>query len=366
MPLNRSMMSASTQCADVRVIFEARTRLPLELPLGEPPAPQVRVGSLDGPASPRSGIPTVWSITCSTVTTSLPWRRTRACTRRPGAARRANRRRSATTLPMPRSASCTRRCSNRVSLVASPNVSNATSSPLCPTASWHDGSHPLSTSVRAVSNSSSSVLIRVPFPRRRAARWHMRTRPVEDLGHTRRRERLQPGPQVGRGSGPRERGQEIAVQQGPVAIGHPQQMVFVHREMPLRFRYFLDARPPFRSAGETLYRRGITFVHRVEHHGERGARSRERTIRARALAVVEHGSEHQRRAPAERRLTAADRHHTVADSRATSIPFGPLAATMIGVAIGRLGAMPSACSICTSSPSTSTWSPRNNARTCSM
>ena len=48
----------------------------------------------------------------------------------------------------------------RVSLVASPNVSKATSSPSRATASWHDGSQPLSTSARARSSSSRMVLTR--------------------------------------------------------------------------------------------------------------------------------------------------------------------------------------------------------------
>ena len=66
------MMSASTQCAEVRVVLEARARLPLQLPLRER-ARGARPASAPSIAGITAfGNPAVCSITCSTVTASLP------------------------------------------------------------------------------------------------------------------------------------------------------------------------------------------------------------------------------------------------------------------------------------------------------
>ena len=132
------------------VVLEARARLPLQLPLREPRPPTFGVGAVELRASAAFGKPAVCSITCSTVTASLPLAANSGMYVGDAARRRrAGLRRSAATPPTRRSASCTRRCSTRVSFVAAPNVSNATSSPLRATASWHDGSQPLSTSAHA-------------------------------------------------------------------------------------------------------------------------------------------------------------------------------------------------------------------------
>ena len=350
------MSSASTQWAETAVVFEAAPGLPLELPLTRTAASaHGRVGAFRQQARVREPARVQHHLLDGDDVFAVR-RRTRGCSRRHAAARRAARRRSGSTRPTRRSASSPRRSRTGPDRSRRRTSRTRRSRRRGATASWQAGTHPvvdLRLAPTRTARRSCSCQPTDLGERAQLARHVGSHRRVEDLGHAARLEQRQPFAQLVARRGPRERRSK-----SPSSSGRSRSVTATRwSSCTARCR---TASGTARCAPATRRRRAARRRRRGRLRTCRGTRRSAPGRRRRA-----------RRRPASSSSSstvpnASAAHHSNSgrpppivitpspSSSATARPFGPFAATTIGVSIGRAGAKPSACSICTIAPSTST------------